>query len=106
MLVWHEQFLWFLLEPFFFKMQSKIGVRIIHRRVLYTGKYGKREGLDSSLFGIHSLCSGSASAAAALGVSDWLFQRHRGWRSVKARNNYVKESLDSLLLVSQSILQQ
>ena len=34
------------------------------------------------------------------------FQRHRGWRSKKARNNYVDESLDSLLLVSQSMLQQ
>ena len=29
-LVWHEQFLCFLLELFFLKMQSKIGVRIIH----------------------------------------------------------------------------
>mgnify|MGYP000196981984 FL=1 len=65
----------------------------------------KREGLDSSLFGIHSLRSGGASAAAALGVPDRLFQRHGGWRSEKARNNYVEESLDSLLLVSQSILQ-
>lgn len=64
----------------------------------------KREGLDSSLFGIHSLRSGGASAAAALGVPDRLFQRHGGWRSEKARNNYVEESLDSLLLVSQSIL--
>ena len=30
-------------SPFFFvlfKVQSKIGVRIIHRRALYTGKYG------------------------------------------------------------------
>ena len=65
----------------------------------------KREGLDSSLFGIHSLRSGGASVAAALGVPDRLFQRHGGWRSEKARNNYVEESLDSLLLVSQSILQ-
>ena len=33
---------------FFFKVQSKIGVRIIHGRALYTGKYGmsgKSEGL-------------------------------------------------------------
>ena len=66
----------------------------------------KREGLDSSLFGIHSLPSGGASAAAALGVPDQLFQRHEGWRSEKARNNYVEESLDLLLLVSQSMLQQ
>ena len=63
-----------------------------------------RKGLDSSLFGIHSLRSGGASAAAALGVPDRLFQRHGGWRSEKARNNYVEESLDSLLLVLKSML--
>ena len=62
-----------------------------------------KEGLDPTKFGIHSLRSGGASAAAALGVPDRLFQRHGGWRSEKARNNYVKESLDSLLLVPKSI---
>ena len=62
-----------------------------------------KEGLDSTRFGIHSLCSGGASAPAALGVPDRLFQRHGGWRSEKARNNYIKESLHSLLLVTKSI---
>ena len=66
----------------------------------------KREGLDLSLFGIHSLRSGGALGAAALGVPDRLFQRQGGWHREKARNNYVEESLDSLLLVSQSMLQQ
>ena len=59
------------------------------------------EGLDSNLFGIHSLRSGGA-----LVVPDRLFQRHGGWRSKKARKSYVEEALDLLLLVSQSILQQ
>ena len=62
-----------------------------------------KEGLDPTKFGIHSLRSGGASAAAALGVPDRLFQRHVGWRSEKDWNNYIKESLDSLLLVTQSI---
>ena len=62
-----------------------------------------KEGLDPTRFGIHSLHSGGASAAAALGVPDGLFQRHGGWKSEKARNNYVKESLDSLLIVTKSI---
>ena len=62
-----------------------------------------KEGLDPNKFGIHSLDSGGASAAAALGVPDRLFQRHGGWRSEKARNNYVMESFDSLLLVTKSI---
>ena len=36
----------------------------------------EKEGLDPAKFGIHSLCLGGASAAAALGVPDRLFQRH------------------------------
>ena len=39
-LVLHEQFLCFLLENSFFKMQFKIGLCIIHRCLLYMGKYG------------------------------------------------------------------
>ena len=35
-----NHFLCFLLPFFFFKVQSKIGVRIIHGCALYTGKYG------------------------------------------------------------------
>ncbi|XP_044163844.1 uncharacterized protein LOC122948219 [Acropora millepora] len=96
----------------FCRMQStKRGVYLRDQPMSYSRakellrKELKREGLHSSVFGIHSLRSGGASAAAALGVPDRLFQRHGGWRSEKARNNYVEESLDSLLLVSQSILQ-
>ena len=61
-----------------------------------------KEGLDPTKFGIHSLCSGGASAAT-LGVPDRLFQRDGGWRSEQARSNYVKESLDLLLLFTKSI---
>ena len=39
-LVLHEQFLYFLLELFFSKRSPKLGCVLIHRRVLYTGKYG------------------------------------------------------------------
>ena len=62
-----------------------------------------KEGLDPNKFGIHSLHSGGASAAVALGVPDRLFQRHGSWRTEKAQNNYVKESLDLLLLATKSI---
>ena len=49
----------------------------------------KKEGLDTKSYGLHSLRAGGATAAAALGVPDRLFQRHGGWRSEKAKNNYV-----------------
>ena len=63
----------------------------------------KKEGLDSKQYSVHSLRSGGASAAAALGVPDRLFQRHGGWRSEAAKNNYLKETLDSLLLVAKAM---
>ena len=63
----------------------------------------QKEGLEPGLYGIHSLRAGGASAAAARGVPDRLFQRQGGWRSEKSRNNYVQESLESLLTVSKTI---
>ena len=33
---------------FFFKVQSKIGVRIVHRRAFYTGKYGNNNSNNSN----------------------------------------------------------
>ena len=63
----------------------------------------KSEGLDPSLYSLHSLRSGGASSAAALEIPDRLFQRQGGWRSTQAKNNYVQESLDSLLLVTRKI---
>ena len=69
---------------------------------LFKMELGK-EGLNKDAYGLHSLRSGGASAAAALGVPDRLFQRHGGWHSEKSRNNYLEESLDSLLLVSRTI---
>ena len=66
----------------------------------------RMEGLDPALYGIHSLRAGDATTAAALGVPERLFQRQGSWRSDKARNNYIEESLDSLLLVTRTIQDQ
>ena len=45
----------------------------------------------------------SKTAAANAGVSDRLFKRHGRWKSETAKDGYVKDNLDSLLLVSQSL---
>ena len=66
----------------------------------------RKEGLDPALYGIHSLRAGGATTAAALGVPERLFQRQGSWRSDKARNNYIEESLASLLLVAKTIQDQ
>ena len=51
----------------------------------------KNEGLDPSLYSLHSLRSGGASSAAALEIPDCLFQRQGGWRSTQAKNNHIQE---------------
>ena len=60
-------------------------------------------GLDAKQFGLHSLRSGGASAAANAGVPDRLFKRHGRWRSENAKDGYVKDSRESRLSVSKSI---
>ena len=56
-----------------------------------------------NLFGLHSLRAGGASAAANAGVGDRLFKRHGRWKSDQAKDAYIKDNLDSLLSVSQSL---
>ena len=49
-LVLRKHFLCFLPPFFFFKVQSKIGVRIIHRHALYKGKYGSKQGFHTNFY--------------------------------------------------------
>ena len=60
-------------------------------------------GFPSRLFGLHSLRSDGATAAANAGINDRLFKRHGRWRSDKAKDGYVKDNLDLLLSVSKSL---
>ena len=60
-------------------------------------------GFNPKQFGLHSLWSGSASAAANAGVPDRLFKHHGRWRSESAKDSYVKDSMTSLMSVSESL---
>ena len=60
-------------------------------------------GLDPTKFGLHSLRSGGASAAANLGVNDRLFKKHRRWKSDKVKDSYVHEDIESKLSVSRNL---
>ena len=60
-------------------------------------------GYSTKLFGLHSLRSRGATAAANAGVNDRLFKRHGRWRSDKAKDGYVKDNLEALLSVSKSL---
>ena len=61
-------------------------------------------GLKSKEYGLHSMRSGGASLAAALGLSDRLIMRHRGWKSDSSKNRYISESKSSLLSVSKALI--
>ena len=63
----------------------------------------KNIGLDKTQFGLHSLRSGGATAAANFGINDRLFQKHGRWRSEKVKNGYVHENLRALLNVSRNL---
>ena len=51
-------------------------------------------GLDPKKFGLHSLRSGGASAAANLGVNDRLFKKHGRWKSDKVKYSYFHEDIE------------
>ena len=55
---------------------------------------------DPSVYGTHSFQSGGASSAANSGVNDRVFQRHGRWKSVAAKDGYVKDDMSSRLTVS------
>ena len=58
---------------------------------------------DSSTFGLHSLRSGGASAAANLGVSDRLIGKHGRWSGSTSRDVYIKDSKESRLDVGKNL---
>jgi len=60
-------------------------------------------GFPAQEFGLHSLRAGGATAAANAKVTDRIFKRHGRWKSENAKDSYVKDSLESRLMVSKSI---
>ena len=63
----------------------------------------QRIGLKKKNFGLHSLRSGGATAAANEGVPDRLFKRHGRRKSENAKDGYVKDKLSALLSVSMNL---
>ena len=63
----------------------------------------ERLGLNKKMFGLHSLRSGGASAAAASHVEDRIFKKHGRWKSDRAKDGYVKESILERLSVTKKL---
>ena len=60
-------------------------------------------GLNRASFSWRSFRRGGASSATNGGISDRMFKRHGRWRSEKAKDGYVADSLGSRLAVSISL---
>lgn len=84
------------------KLRESGGISYTRMRELVLEKLSAI-GLDPKRFGLHSLRSGGASAAANSGVPDRMFKRHGRWRSENAKDGYVKDSLKDRLSVSQQL---
>ena len=63
----------------------------------------KEVGIASKSFGLHSLRSGGATAAANAGVMDRCWKRHGRWKSDSAKDGYVEDSLSNRLEVTKSL---
>lgn len=63
----------------------------------------KEVGEDPSKFGVHSLRSGGATAAANLGIPDRLFKAHGRWRSETAKDGYIQDNIEKVLSVSKNL---
>ena len=60
-------------------------------------------GTEVKKYGLHSLRSGGASAAAENGISDRLISKHGRWSSNTSRDVYIKDSKCKRLKVSSSL---
>ena len=83
-------------------LRSQGSLSYTRLRELFLSKLSQL-GFDPKQFGLHSLRSGGASAAANAGVPDRLFKRHGCWRSESAKDGYIKDSVSALMSVSESL---
>ena len=84
------------------RLRSQGGLSYTRLRELFLQKLTSL-GFDAKQFGLHSLRAGGVTAAAQAGIPDRLFKRHGRWRSESAKDGYIKDSMSSLLSVSQSL---
>lgn len=60
-------------------------------------------GEEPRKFGLHSLRSGGATAAANADIPDRLFKAHGRWRSKTAKDGYGKDNINNILSVSKNL---
>ena len=75
-----------------YRLRPSGGISYSRVRELLLDKL-KEVGLNPKEFGLHSLRSGGATAAANAGVPDRIFKRHGRWLSENAKDGYMKDKL-------------
>lgn len=60
-------------------------------------------GLRKEDFGLHSLRSNGVTLATKKGLKDRLFKRYGIWKSENAKDRYIHDNLESLLVVTKSL---
>ena len=89
---------------------TKSGYTLSHHKLSYTRALElvrvqlKSIGLEPEEYGLHSMRSGRASLVAALRIPDRLIMRQGGWKSEESKNNYIKETRDTLLRISRACM--
>ena len=87
---------------------SKYGVRLRRQALTYSRALElvrdtfRRFGLNPKDYGLHSLCSGGASAAAATEVPKCLIARQGVWKSLSTVRRYIQEPLENALKASKA----
>ena len=100
----------FIFRPLtYFKSRNQYSLRKANFPISYSTtrdnvlKLIEKIGLNAKDFGLHSLRSGGATAAANGGVKDRLFKRHGRWKSESVKDGYVKDELRELLSVTENL---
>ena len=95
-------------SPLFRKLCHTGGFFLRSQKLSYTRALEKVRtmlksiGLDPLKYGLHSMRSGRASLAAAIGIHDRLTMRHVGWKSESSKNRYIKEAKEPFVKCFQS----
>ena len=83
------------------RIHPSLGISCTRAREIFK-EYLEETKFDGD-FGLHSLRSGGASAAAENLVDERLISKHGRWSSDRARNMYIKDSLKNRLLITKNL---
>ena len=82
---------------------TKSGHILRHHKLSYT-RVPELVRIQLNSIGLKPEESGKASLAAALGIPDRLIMHQGGWKSEESKNNYIKDTKNTLLCISRACM--